>query len=184
MSENTPQLLIIPGSYISALAYYDLRDVIRKARPELPEALVYDLPSASSGPPLPAPTLDDDGAFFAEKIIQLADQGIDVVLLGHSYGGLVAREALKGLSKTERASQGKAGGVVHTIYISPIICEPGQTTMDTLAGITYDHFDVFDEVSLAESCARYRIDEAEYYLPALCATFHSQCCSPAFLRST
>lgn len=147
MSAPIPQVLIIPGSYISALAYYDVRDALRKAHPEWPEALVYDIPSASSGPPLSAPTLYDDAAFFAEKITEIADTGADVVLFGHSYGGLVAREALKGLSKVERNSKGKSGGVVHVIYVSPLICEPGQTTMDAIADMTYDHFDVFDEVS-------------------------------------
>lgn len=154
MPSSSPQLLIIPGSYISALAYYDVRDIIRKAHPELPEALVYDLPSASSGPPLPAPNLYDDGALFAEKITELADQDVDIVLFAHSYGGVVAREALKGLSKAERSSLGKRGGVIHVIYLSPIICEPGKAAVDTFAHIPYDHFEIIDEVSINEpGCA-------------------------------
>lgn len=144
-----PQILIIPGSYTSALAYYDIRDEIRRAHPELPEGLVYDLPSASSGPPLPPPTLYDDGALFAGKITELADQGIDIVLLAHSYGGLAAREALKGLSKEERASKGKKGGVIRVIYLSAVICEPGQTSSDVLSNMKFDFLDPFDEVTIS-----------------------------------
>lgn len=145
---SSPQLLIVPGSYTSALAYISIRDHLRKSHPSLPEALIYDLPTASSGPPLPPPTLYDDGAFFAEKITELADQGVDVVLFAHSYGGVVAREAMKGLSKGEREKQGKKGGVIKVIYLSSVICEPGEACAEVLKDVTFDFLDPFDEVRI------------------------------------
>lgn len=143
---SPPQLLIVPGSYTSALAYISIRDHLRKSHPSLPEAIIYDLPTASSGPPLPPPTLYDDAAFFAEKITELVDQGVDVVLFAHSYGGVVAREAMKGVSKAERESQGKSGGVAKVIYLSSVICEPGETCAEVLKDVTFDFLDPFDEV--------------------------------------
>jgi hypothetical protein len=141
-----PQLLIIPGGCTSALAYHDIRDNIRKTHPEIPEAVTYDLPSASVGPPLPPPSLYEDAVFFAGKIREIADQGMDVVLFTHSYGGMATREALRGLSKEERLSQGKKGGVVRVIYSSAIIVEDGQSSFDASIGLVNDFVDVFHKV--------------------------------------
>lgn len=144
---SKPQILIIPGSYIAAPSYQPLADIISTNHPTLSPPLIYDLPSASSGPPNPAPTLPDDASFFASKITQLADQGLDIILVAHSYGGLVAREALKGLSKAEREMKGRPGGVIHVVHISPVVCEVGQSTVDLIKGIEYDHIELVDEVS-------------------------------------
>lgn len=131
-------LLIVPGSYCPSLAYYDFRDFVKQTNPHLQDVIVHDLPSASSGPPLPPPTLYDDGAFFAERIVELADRGFEIILLAHSYGGFVAREAVKGLSRKERTQQNRPGGVIQVIYVSALIPTPGQTVGDACAGIVFD----------------------------------------------
>lgn len=144
---SPPTLLIVPGSYSPCLAYYDLVKHIQRLHPALPEPLVYDLPSASSGPPLPPPTLYDDSAYFAEKISQLADTGTDIVLFAHSYGGAVAREAVKGFSKEERAKQGKKGGVVKLVYLSAVIPAPGQSLHDACSSLDFSFLRPVEEIS-------------------------------------
>lgn len=144
---SLPTLLIVPGSYSSSLVYYDLIKHIQRLYPTVPEPLVYDLPSASSGPPLPPPTLYDDGAYFAARIFELADTGADIVLFAHSYGGAVAREAVKGHSKEERTRQGKKGGVIRLIYLSAVIPPPGQSLSEVASDLKFDILEPVQEVS-------------------------------------
>ena len=144
---SLPTVVIVPGSYTSSLSYYDLIKHIQYLYPTLPEPLVYDLPSASSGPPLPPPTLYDDGNYFAARISELADTGADIVLFAHSYGGAVAREAVKGFSKEERTTQGKKGGVVRMIYLSAVIPPPGQSLSDVASDLKFDFLEPVQEVS-------------------------------------
>jgi len=143
-----PTLLIVPGSYTSSLAYYDLIRHIHRLYPSLPEPLVYDLPSASSGPPIPPPTLYDDGDYFSEKVGDLADTGADIVVFAHSYGGAPAREAVKGHSKGERTKQGKKGGVVRLVYLSALTPAPGQSVSEVCSALNFDFLQPVQEVSL------------------------------------
>ena len=60
----------------------------------------------------------------------LADAGYPIVLLMHSYGGIVGSNALKDLSLIERKRAGPPGGVVHLIYMVAFIL-PLNTCMNT-----------------------------------------------------
>lgn len=144
---SSPTLVIVPGSYSSSLSYYDWIKHIQRLYPTLPEPLVYDLRSASSGPPLPPPTMYDDANYFAEKISEIADAGTDIVLFAHSYGGVVAREAVKGHSKEERAMQGRKGGVVRLVYLSAVIPAPGQSLSEIASDLEFDFLQPVEEVS-------------------------------------
>ncbi|KAJ6489968.1 hypothetical protein C8R45DRAFT_992263, partial [Mycena sanguinolenta] len=39
----------------------------------------------------------------------------------HSYGGLVACEASKGLAKSVRKREGKAGGIVRIVFVTAVV---------------------------------------------------------------
>ncbi|KAL2206764.1 hypothetical protein CC79DRAFT_1385942 [Sarocladium strictum] len=84
-----------------------------------------------SGPPIP--TMYDDAKVIADKLRELADEGKDVVIFAHSYGGTPASESLKGLSKASRQAEGKTGGVVRLAFITCLIGEVGQSAGELLA---------------------------------------------------
>lgn len=75
----------------------------------------------------------DDAAVFHEIIKKLADQGKEVVLVTHSYGGIVGNESVKGLSKEDREAKSKKGGVIKIVYISSVISEVGKSSPLKLA---------------------------------------------------
>ncbi len=106
----TPSLLIIPGSFAPAQMYYTLLDEIAKLDPTI-KAYVNNLPSATRNPPESPASLQDDVVFFRGLIERLADRGEDVVVMAHSYGGIVGTDCLKGVTKAAREKQGKTGGV-------------------------------------------------------------------------
>ncbi|GAP91984.2 putative alpha beta hydrolase family protein [Rosellinia necatrix] len=77
-------------------------------------------------PPGAPPTMYDDAAFVAAHVAGLADAGRDVVLVTHSYGGTPATEAVRGLAKSARLAQGKAGGIVGLAYMNSLVPEVGH----------------------------------------------------------
>jgi surfactin synthase thioesterase subunit len=76
----------------------------------------------------------DDADFIAQEITKLADQGKDVVLIGHSYGGVPVSQCGEGLSAEARAKQGKKGGLVRLAYMTCLVPALGQNARDILAG--------------------------------------------------
>jgi hypothetical protein len=81
-------------------------------------------PSSTLKPPFPT-GLDEDVEVIRAAILKAADAGKDVVLAMHSYGGIPGSEAAKGLSKEERAKEGKPGGLVNLVYISAFALAEG-----------------------------------------------------------
>ncbi|KAJ5639525.1 uncharacterized protein N7484_007387 [Penicillium longicatenatum] len=89
-------------------------------------------PSIGAEPP--TKTLLDDVASLREVLVKLADDGQDLVVVGHSYGGVVASCAVVGLSKSARAKEGTAGGVIKVVYLAAFAIDKGQSLLGMLGG--------------------------------------------------
>jgi pimeloyl-ACP methyl ester carboxylesterase len=76
----------------------------------------------------------DDADHIHKTIAGLADQGNSVILVVNSYGGIPGTQAVKGLSKAERAGYGKAGALVGIVYLSSFIAEEGGCINEIMAG--------------------------------------------------
>lgn len=76
----------------------------------------------------------DDAAQIAQVVEKLADEGKEVIVLGHSYGGVPVTESVKGLSKEERQKQGKKGGIIWLAYMTCLVPEYGANAASVLAG--------------------------------------------------
>ncbi len=74
--------------------------------------------TALKGRPGKPPTMYNDADYIAIEVEKLADDGKDVVLIGHSYSGIPVSQCSKGLSKEERRQQGKPGGLVNLAFLS------------------------------------------------------------------
>ena len=119
-----PVIVLIPGSFSISAMYFPLQDILVK---EGYEVFVNNLPSASrNGPEAPA-SLSDDAKFFSAIIRKIADQGKDIVVFAHSYGGLVASESAKGHSKEERCAGGLKGGIIRIVFLAAIVLQEGQS---------------------------------------------------------
>ncbi|RGP71283.1 hypothetical protein FSPOR_3404 [Fusarium sporotrichioides] len=76
----------------------------------------------------PAPGLADDVGEASSVLNKHIDQGKDVVLLMHSYGGMVGTEATRGLSRVEREKGGLKGGITRLVFLASIFAPPGKST--------------------------------------------------------
>lgn len=55
----------------------------------------------------------------------MEDEGKDVVLFMHSYGGMPGAAAATGLAKSQRAQEGKAGGVIGLLFLGAFLVPEG-----------------------------------------------------------
>jgi hypothetical protein len=130
---SKPTIVIVPGSFTSGSAYETLTSILTKQYNY--EVIVGTLQSTSRAPPEKPATMQEDAAYFRGIIEALSNQGKDVVVVGHSYGGIVATESVKKVTKLERQAQGKsAGGVVRVIYLASLIAQIGETALQVIGG--------------------------------------------------
>lgn len=143
MSASKPSVLLIPGA--SGLPeIYD--GVINPVAAQGYEIRALHLPTVGlkTGPREGTPpTLYDDASFVAKETEKLVDQGKDVILIAHSYGGVVLSQCTKGLGKAERKAQGKKGGIVRLAYMTCLVPDVGQTAGGMLAEVKEEHRMVF-----------------------------------------
>ncbi|KAH8654133.1 Alpha/beta hydrolase fold-1 [Tricladium varicosporioides] len=107
-----PTFVFVPGAWHTP-SYWD--PLINLLEANGYEAIAVSLPSIGGNP------ATDDFAPDVEKIhkiiLELADQGKDIIPVMHSYGGMCGGSAVKGLGKKEREASKLQGGVVRLVYI-------------------------------------------------------------------
>ncbi|KAI8675769.1 AB hydrolase-1 domain-containing protein [Fusarium keratoplasticum] len=129
MSSVKPTIVFAPGAWHTA----DCFDVVREAlhaRDWTTEAVEY--PSVGAEPPTKG--LADDANAVRASIERLADEGKKVVLVVHSYGGLVGANAVEGLGYKQRLREGKTGGVILFVYLAAFVTPLGKSIKEMLGG--------------------------------------------------
>ncbi|KAJ5885146.1 hypothetical protein N7495_009656 [Penicillium taxi] len=98
-------------------------------------------PSIGAEPP--TKTLADDTASQRDFLTQLADEGRDLIVVAHSYGGVVTSSSVEGLDKATREKEGKTGGVVKVVYMAAFALDKGNSLLDMLGGkpLPFMHID-------------------------------------------
>ncbi|KAJ8117549.1 hypothetical protein ONZ43_g4184 [Nemania bipapillata] len=120
-----PVILIASASCHTPNHYGKLTKLLREAGFE---AQVPQLPSSNGARP-PNADLASDTDLFVSHVVKLADSGQNIAVLTHSYGGMVATNALYGLSTGPRAAAGLSGGVSHLIYAGGSYAVPQGTSI-------------------------------------------------------
>ncbi|KAL2068897.1 hypothetical protein VTL71DRAFT_15235 [Oculimacula yallundae] len=78
--------------------------------------------------------LAEDAAALRTELTTLADEGKDIIMVVHSYGGMVATNAVEGLSYADRRAAGKRGGVTMLIYMTAFAVPLGTSLLNGLGG--------------------------------------------------
>lgn len=71
-----------------------------------------------------------------------ADAGNDVVMVAHSWSGIIVSGALDGLGKAERSKESKEGGVVRIAYMSAFVPAEGVSLITAFGGTAPEWYDV------------------------------------------
>ncbi|KAF4429400.1 hypothetical protein FACUT_9143 [Fusarium acutatum] len=136
MQKPTPDVVIVPASFAPPSLYSKL---VQSLAQYALETRVMDLPSVGFRDTLPAASMEEDARHIRTVTTKLADEGHEIILVMHSYGGICGTESTVGVSKIERQVAGKVGGIVHLIYISSPVPEIGGS-VKTMMGDNMPHF--------------------------------------------
>lgn len=129
MSTEKPTILFVPGAWHSPNGFDAVRNLLKPM--EYPTEAVA-LPSIGAEPP--NKTLADDAAHTRTAIEKLADAGKKIVLVTHSYGGMVGSCAVEDLGFAQRKMAGKQGGVINLVYMSAFALPKGVSLLDAGGG--------------------------------------------------
>ena len=87
-----------------------------------------DIPSVNPTLPLSPNAFEADVSAIREALAEaIESKSLDVVLVGHSYGGVPCVAAAEGLWKTTRERQGRKGGIVKVALIAAPLVLTGET---------------------------------------------------------
>jgi hypothetical protein len=129
-SAPKPTVVVVQGSFQTPFVYEALEKGLKAQGYPLEHPT---LPSCSNtdSPDFPLITLADDAAVVRRQVTRLVEENKTVVLVMHSYGGLVGNEAIpEGLSYSDRQSRGFRGGVIHLFMFAAFLIEEGKSVLD------------------------------------------------------
>ncbi|KFY15305.1 hypothetical protein V492_02086, partial [Pseudogymnoascus sp. VKM F-4246] len=85
-------------------------------------------------PPAADATCTADALSLRVQLLPLLEEGKDVVVVCHSYGGIPAGGAARGLAKKEREARDEKGGVLGLIYLTSFVVPEGVSLVQFLGG--------------------------------------------------
>jgi len=142
MASVKPTIALIPGAWHTPTHYATFLSLLSSAG--YPTTTIQ-LPSVGSSDPDAQSTSIDAAAVREKVLLPLLNSGKDVVLVMHSYGGSPGSAAAKGLSKTERSSNGSGGGIIGLIYLAGLVIPKGASLLSSLPGAKFDPWVIVNE---------------------------------------
>lgn len=125
-----PTLLFVSGAWHTPQHFKPIRTIC--------EAKGYptECPLLRTIEACPPTNLMDDAEQMRELLKKLIeDECKDVLIICHSYGGLVTSQAADAdFSKESRATKGLDGGIIRIIFMAAFIMSPGQALVDAYGG--------------------------------------------------
>ena len=122
-SLEKPTVLIIPGSFSPSSLYSTM---ISQLSSHGYPALATSLPSVGRRLEAGPASLAEDAAHIRSVTAQLADEGKDIILAMHSYGGIPGTESAHGLAKADRQASGISGGITCLVYFTSFLVKKGS----------------------------------------------------------
>lgn len=127
---HKPTILLVQGSFQLPEAYEKLVSALRSrgfsvAQPHLPSL-------ADHSPNFTERDLNDDTHAIKTEAKRLVDEGKTVMVVMHSYGGLIGSNAIsEDLSLQSRRQKGLSGGVSRLFYFAAFILDEGKSVLGT-----------------------------------------------------
>ncbi|KAG0154637.1 hypothetical protein PDIDSM_205 [Penicillium digitatum] len=115
-------ILIVPGAWIAPAFYRPFIQAL--------EVAGYDVhfagyPSFNSEEPYANNCQADADAVTAPLKSLVEGEGKDVLVFMYSYGGMPGAAAATGLAKSQRAQEGKAGGIIGLLFLAAFVVPEG-----------------------------------------------------------
>lgn len=131
MTSTKPTIFIVHGAWHSAAHFVPLISLFKQAGYPV---ICPTQPTYNCQPP--TKTLYDDATFTRSILTDLIEkEQKEVIMIMHSYGGVVGTEAVTEELATEvRQAKGLKGGVVRLLYMTAFVLPLGDSLVTTLGG--------------------------------------------------
>lgn len=128
--EEKPTILVIQDRFQTPAVYRDLEDRLISLGYPTVHPLLPTCGDAED-PNFPSLTLLDDATAVQSELVRLVnDEQETVMVVMHSYGGLVGSDAiLEAISYKKRREHGLRGGVIHLFFVGALLLWPGRSTL-------------------------------------------------------
>ena len=140
---DKPTILIIQDCFQRRVVYIDLEHQLESLGYPTVHSL---LPTCGDDrePNFPSLNLVDDAKAVQKDLEQLVKRDKKTVMVVmHSYGGLVGCEAIpEDLSHIKRMKDGLPGGVIHLFFVSAFLLDPGQSMLGAFGASPNDKVEV------------------------------------------
>jgi pimeloyl-ACP methyl ester carboxylesterase len=131
MAQTSPTIVFFAGAFADPSCFDALAALLRKAGYP---AVYAKVPSLNPADPTSVSTAKDAEETRNSILLPLLDDGKDVVIFTHSYGGVVGGQAAAGLSKNARSTAGKPGGIIGLVYLVGNIVGEGESLLEAVGG--------------------------------------------------
>lgn len=128
LPSNLPVVVLVPGAWTVPAAY---RKLVSSLEAKSFNVHVPALPTNNGARP-PDSSHNADVALVRQVVETLVNDGIEVFMLMHSYGGAVGTNAIEGLTHKDQQAKGLSGGVVQLLFLSAYLLAKGGSIMKTV----------------------------------------------------
>jgi pimeloyl-ACP methyl ester carboxylesterase len=135
MPSTLPTAVLVHGAWHTPPNYQNYVDALKSQGFKV---ICPTLPSCSNKSP-PDGSLTEDVNHVRGIVTQIVKAGERVLMVMHSYGGIVGTDAIEDLAFADRKAAGMVGGVVHLLYMCAYMLEPGSSVWEIVkeAGVTH-----------------------------------------------
>ncbi|KAK8054235.1 hypothetical protein PG996_013536 [Apiospora saccharicola] len=130
MASSKPIILMVHGAWHLPFMYDSLKEELEMLGYEFLCPKLKTVGADSHGM-----TWEEDKEVIVDLVKPLFDQGREIIIVGHSYGGIPGCAATQGNGVHERAAAGKKGGFRHIVYLAGFaIPQRGMSLRQTFGG--------------------------------------------------
>lgn len=130
MSGSPTTFVLVPGSFVVAQEYDKVVALLERGGHKVQ---TLELLSANKGERLPPAQTSEDVEHIRSGVLSILDsENSNVVLVVHSYAGIVGSAASEGLDLESRSAQGKPTAVIGLMYIAAFMPLPGESLRDIM----------------------------------------------------
>lgn len=136
-SPSKPTIILLPGAWHPPTVFTPL---IKKLSDYGYKCI--PLPLQATDQSEAVPSLQKDLDILHQTASKCIDEGEDVMVVGHSWSGLIAGGGLDGLAKKQRETEGKKNGVIRIAYLCAFCPVENVSLIEAFAGEEPEFYDV------------------------------------------
>lgn len=127
-AKSKPTIVLVPGAWQNSHGFDSVQQKLQHLG--YPTILIDHV---SIGAEPPTTELSDD-VNSLRQVLQGLTEERNIVVVAHSYGGLVASCAAEGLGVAELSKACRTGGIIMLVYLTAFVLPKGVSLMDGLHG--------------------------------------------------